>query len=419
MDYSSNKIKTLFPNKTNIANDEQVPIPIESIFYLEESTRDLSKPNRFYFNYPAQWITSNKGESIIGVRNIYINARRRKLEFELSIRKYFRKDFDELKAKDENKNKSNDEIYNMISEYRKSEITYNVKSWLGTEHDLRNLFYDISTQMESAFKIFNSHYEKIDKAKYDIMNEQLDELSKQQSNLIYQMENEKDISKIIELRKQIEDLAKQQELKNEEWKSLFRPSFRQEKDNLKRRDLQMDGYYDYDKNTFIETIFSPCNEMKNNDETYDNILDNDRFDYYVDFKLKFIRRPLDKNGKQDNSINQIYDFVDVMNIGKESFQNDPQSYYDKWMREINFYNVWDRHSCKVYSSFACDSSKGYLGNSQIFYHTIKYFKLNSTDQQFWIEFYSGRHNKIPVILPINESFNMELQFLQYQKLLYI
>ena len=149
------------------------------------------------------------------------------------------------------------------------------------------------------------------------------------------------------------------------------------------------------------------------------MIEKDRYCYYIDFKIDFITRPIDENGKQDNSPNNIYDFVDVMNIGYEPFQNNPDKYLNKWMREIQFENVWDRHSCKVYSSFACDSSKGYLGNSQIFYHTIKYFKLNSTDQHFWIEFYSARHNNIPVIIPLNESFNIELQFLPYHKLLYV
>ena len=65
------RIKTLHPTINNI-NDEQTPIPIETIFFLEEARRDPNKPNRFYFNYPVQWRTNNMGESIIGVRNIPI-----------------------------------------------------------------------------------------------------------------------------------------------------------------------------------------------------------------------------------------------------------------------------------------------------------------------------------------------------------
>ena len=49
--------------------------------------------------YPPEWSTANRGESIIGVRNIYTIARRRKLEFDFSVRKYLRSAFDELKTK--------------------------------------------------------------------------------------------------------------------------------------------------------------------------------------------------------------------------------------------------------------------------------------------------------------------------------
>ena len=415
--YSINKIKTQYPNKFNITNDEQIPIPIETIFFLEDATRDLYKPNRFYFNYPAQWCTANKGESIIGVRNIYVNARRRKLDFELSVRKYYRKDFDELASKDENKDKSIDEIYDLMPAYRKSELSYNITSWLGTEHDLREVFKDVREEMEECFKIFNKQFEEINKNLRATINNEILALSKEISDILGKMEVETDISKKLVLRKQHDAKSKEAQQKEELLATIGKPEFREEKDNLKRRDIQMDGCYDYNRNMFIEKIYSPCNDINKNIPT-EHLIEKDRYSYYVDFKINFITRPVVEN-KQDNSPNNIYDFVDVMNIGYEPFQNRPEKYLNKWMREIEFENVWDRHSCKIYSSFASDSSRGYLGNSQIFYHTIKYFKLNSTDQQFWIEFYSARHNDIPVIIPLNESFNIELQLLPFNKLLYV
>ena len=95
MDYQG-KIRTLFPNRTNITNDEQVPIPIETAFFLEDSTPDSTKLNRYYFNFPAEWCTSNRGETIIGVRNIFTMPRRRKLEYNIGIRKYFRNDYNKI-----------------------------------------------------------------------------------------------------------------------------------------------------------------------------------------------------------------------------------------------------------------------------------------------------------------------------------
>ena len=308
--YNTNKIKTLFPNKSNIANDEQVPIPIETIFFLEESKRDLSKPNRFYFNYPPQWCTANKGESIIGVRNIYVNTRRRKLDFELSVRKYYRKDFDELANKAENKDKSIDDIYNLIPDYRKSEVSYNIISRLGTEHDLREVFKDVRGEMEECFKIYNKQFAAINSKLKENINKEILNLTTEISDIIGQMEVETDIGKIIDLRKKHDAKSKEAQQKEEILATIGKPELREEKDSLKRRDIQMDGYYDYNKRTFIEKIYSPCNDI-NKSVPIDHLIEKDRYCYYIDFKIDFITRPIDENGKQDNSPNNIYDFVDV------------------------------------------------------------------------------------------------------------
>lgn len=420
----------LYPNKENISTDQNLPIPIETIYFLEESKRDANIPNRFYFDYPAQWLTSNKGESVIGVRNIYLCARRRKLEFELFVRKYYREDYDKIKA--QHPDYTDDEIYDQIDNWKKSLVSYNVTSWLPVERDLREIWLDMTRQMSTVFDTYNKYWYEIEKGMYTQEQLKIDELSNKQTELITEWNNETDTTKKQALRKEIENLYNEINTRITDMYKIRRPEFRLELGGLQRRDIQTDGYYDYNKRTFIETFFSPCNAPKTQD-TKDYIFNRDKYDYYVDLKIDFIHRPFDENGNQDNSINQKYDFADVMNIGTEPFQNRPEKYkkfyYDdsgkiikseaKWLREITFENVWDRHSCKVFSSFACDSSKGYLGNSQIFYHTLKYFKLNSTDQQFWIEFYSGRHNNIPVYLPLNESFNIELQFLPYNKMLYI
>lgn len=290
----------------------------------------------------------------------------------------------------------------------------------------------MTRQMSTVFDTYNKYWYEREKCMYIQEQQKIDELAIQQTELITAWMNETDSTKKQALRKEIDQNSKEMDERITDMYKIRRPEFRQEIGGLQRRDIQIDGYYDYNKRTFIEQFFSPCNAPQTQD-TKDYIFNRDKYDYYVDLKIDFMHRPFDEKGNQDNSINQIYDFADVMNIGTEPFQNRPEKYkkfyYDdsgkiikseaKWLREITFENVWDRHSCKVFSSFAFDSSKGYLGNSQIFYHTLKYFKLKSTDQQFWVEFYSGRHNNIPVYLPLNESFNIELQFLPYNKMLYI
>ena len=55
----------LYPNKESISTDQSLPIPIETVYFLEDGEQDTNKPNRYYFNFSANWLTSNRGESII------------------------------------------------------------------------------------------------------------------------------------------------------------------------------------------------------------------------------------------------------------------------------------------------------------------------------------------------------------------
>ena len=119
--------------------------------------------NRFHFKFPGNWCTSNNGETIIGVRNICVVPRRRKIEFDLSVRKYLRKAFEDLKNKKEikdkidyypNINKTNDELYDLLKdETEKGEVSCHIISWLDKTHDLRELFRDIRIQMKSRKNI--------------------------------------------------------------------------------------------------------------------------------------------------------------------------------------------------------------------------------------------------------------------------
>ena len=446
--YQSN---SLYPNKFNITNDEQIPIAIELAYFLEDSTQDSSKLNRYYFKFPADWITSNRGESIIGVRNIFMVPRRRKLEFNLGIRKYYREDYNRISRA--HPEYGLDLVYDSIDEERKSETSFNVISWLPSDKDLREVFKDLTEDAEAQFDVVNTEINEFNSKHqaqyiYDI-DKEITELSNQSSNLTKEVgdldteieelqeqyvnetdstekENLRELinqkqSERIEKRLKINELSTQMEELEEKKKKEFKPLFIQENRKRRKRDIQMDGYYSYERNCFIEVLESPANkEPKDMLDAFNK----EEYKYYVDLRINFRYRPADDKSLQDES----FDFADVMNIGYGPFQNQPEKYLNifdevgsrgKWLRKIEFENVWDRHSCKIYSSIAEESSKGYLGNSQIFYQPIKYFKLNSTDQTFWIEFYSGRFHKIPIKIPLNESFNIELVFHPFNKLLYV
>ena len=436
--YELNRIKTLHPNLTNATTDERVPVPIETAYFLEEAEQDRNKPNRYYFNFPAEWSTANRGESIIGIRNIVMNPRQRKLEFTIGVRKYHREDYDKLSS--EHPDYGPDLIYENISIERKVECSFNVISWIPTDKDLREVFKDLEDAAIAKFEVENEKNKELndilikvatDDIEFQIaelidQNNQLkNEHSKLLRRLNYWQEQYDNLFKkdptstqLDILLKEIENYQKDTDAKKEEIDKLelelaqkeyqknkielqFRPYFRQEKEKQRRRDIQMDGRYYSERNCFVEIIESPTNA-----EGEENM-------YYVDLRINFNPRP------SNDSTNETYDFADVMNIGDQFFQNSPNKYLGKWLRKIEFENVWDRQPCKVYSSIAEDSSKGYLGSSHIDFQPIKYFKLNSTDQRFWVEFYSSSHYKIPIALPKNESFVIEMQLLPFNKMLYV
>ena len=340
-------MKNQLPNRDNISNDRQTPIPIEHTFFLEDGERDKFKFNRYYFNFPQEWCTANHGEAIIGVRNIFMLARRRRLEFTITIRKYYKSDYT---SKNDNVEFDYD-CYNRIDDKRKSSVKVKCVIWLDATDYFKDYFRGLNKYLISAFEEFNEEHKA-----------------------------EEERPKFFQA-------------------NINEPPF--------ENDVLTDGYYDYDKKTYIELITSPHNT-------------NPDSKYYVEFQLDFESR----EGHDPTVKDRAYDFEDMFNIGYEPFQNSIYKLKNapavsRWFREIRFENIWDRHSCKIYSSFGTSSCNGYVGNTTVVYNPIKYFKLNSSDQRFWIEFYSGRDKEIPIMIPRNESFSIEMQFMPYNKMLYV
>ena len=80
-----------------------------------------------------------------------------------------------------------------------------------------------------------------------------------------------------------------------------------------------------------------------------------------------------------------------------------------------FDNVWDLKPCNVFSSIAEQSLHHYIGTTDTVYPEIKYFKLNSSDQRFWVEFRSIGHYTTPACFPKSVSFAIEIQFQSFNK----
>ena len=92
---------------------QQTPIPLETAYFLNDAAkfktekgyqlmRDKNKFNRYYFNYPPEWKTSNVGEMIVGVRSLWTMNKPREFYFHLFLRKYKKvKFFEALRKFDE------------------------------------------------------------------------------------------------------------------------------------------------------------------------------------------------------------------------------------------------------------------------------------------------------------------------------
>ena len=187
---------------------------------------------------------------------------------------------------------------------------------------------------------------------------------------------------------------------NNKTKTPEQVAFEMNTKNAYKRDIQVDGVFESYENrmSFVEKIYCP------------NIYSPEiikETTYYTECKFKIT----DTNE----------DFKLIFNVNQNPLPND-------YVFKMNFYDVWDRHSCKIFSSIASISNNGYIGNSEIEFTPMKYFKINSTDKKIYIDFYNARNIKCPSTLPykinddgsiLNEPFVIELQLMQNEKLLYI
>ena len=429
------------------------PLPIETAYFLSDAAkftynetdektgkivvkekliRDKTKFNRFYFNYPPEWKTSNVGEMIVGVRSLWTLNKRRTLTFDIFLRKYkkydfylkaieiFPNDYKDMDIGDFTEAYIDDErIQEIINKMDKDKIIvqcFRIKSWLPVESDLREVFSDIDaclkgqTDFKNLLKYYASQTEdNVERLKY------------------YQY---------------IDQFTEEELICKSKYSFWFKQNDRNSYISTSDRDVQMDGYYE--NGIFNEVIYSARNEDPYIDGFYvDIMLTNPQSTntYLKRYKSKsdpdasssstlnatpiddlfpssfnpYSRsdpQPLDDSDKFDD------DFNIVFNIGDEPWQNS-LDYITRFHRKIVLKNVYDRRSVKVHASFANQSNDFYVGNSQVYFNPIKYYKLNTNDDKFWLEFYSGRHPDCPVNIPEDEGFVLEMIFMQNQKLLYI
>lgn len=389
---------------TNIQKEKRTILPIETVYFLEDVANkvctvngvqtlqpiyDPAHWNRYYFNYPPEWKTTNNTDPIIGVRSIWVMNNKRKISFILCMRKYSKWHFiTELK-----------ELY--------PNRFHNVQNPVQlAEHHLTDEEIDNVVKNMEIFLLSKCHIAIECELSY---NENFNKLSK------YIIECWKKVIKAVN---------------DDNYGEMFltNPHFVQESIDVKygekNADLQViDSYND---NMFSVRFTSPRNDFffdDNSDPELESYVDfaivptMDTFylRYNKDFQLKEENQQLPLDPEFDSFDN---DFMEAFNVGDEIYQNQ-LDYITRFHRNLEFKNLWDRNTCKVCASFANQSNHYYVGNSHVRFEPIKYYRLNSSDDKFWIEFYNGRNPNIPVKLPKHEGFVIEMQFMQDDKLLYI
>lgn len=299
----------MFPRTFDIPEEQITPIPIETVFFLEDGRQDQSQLNRFYFDYPGNWATANNGENIIGLRSIKLQRSYIKLDFIIKIIKYTEDEYNMY-----TQGNYNDTINDLVQKSENiNKVDLNVVCWIKpNDYSYDNFFETVNETMINYIK--------------------------------------------------------------KGWAN----GFVQDTILPIDRDIQLDGYYD--KNGYHIKIYSERNT-------------NDLEDYKISFNIFYA----------NENFKELFHF-------KNSHQ---------WQPEIIFDKVWDLKRCNVFSSFAEQSLHHYIGTTDTEYPEIKYYKLNSSDQQFWIEFCSMGHNRIPSYFPKSVSFAIEIQFHSFNKRLNI
>jgi hypothetical protein len=68
--------------------------------------------------------------------------------------------------------------------------------------------------------------------------------------------------------------------------------------------------------------------------------------------------------------------------------------------------VWEKSSVMIKASFADVDSDNFVGHTRNkVYTSIKYYKIISTDQRFWLDFYSSVDYRCPVDFPSRKKNN--------------
>jgi hypothetical protein len=149
------------------------------------------------------------------------------------------------------------------------------------------------------------------------------------------------------------------------------------------------------------------------------------------FGLRFTVNHLDPISPQFPEDTRIFIFPDYQyNLGDDSdflymfncnedYIKVMEDYVEKVGEEtgaevIEFYNIFDRHSCMIRSEIVGWPNENYLGYTNVRYNPLKYYRITDDSTQFYIDLYNGHSHTLPAVLPKDNKdyLNLELVILQ-------
>ena len=436
--------------------DEHIPLPIETVYnsivdsvrvkgdygttkYYTDSNEHF---NRIYFKYPAEWRTSNLGEKIIGVRHMSVKWRTGWIKFDLFVRKFDNEMYDKLRDVITRVNKeicetlSEDEIHEIVMDNLPDEYVRVYQIPISIRVTSNDNWIDIVNHIRKAIDDHNLY----NHLKEKIMDRKI--TPDERTTLLKQLEDIKDDYESM--------LAKSDELIGEHI-----PFYLQSEDiiiedvfennqhilKLRSKDSHL---IDLFRSTDI-LITRPNNTVLHIGSAYSNFYNGHRSVNFIKHRINHDGRlipyeepekpvkpdigeeeedwnePIDEDDIKEQEYNNIkFDpyTASFFNIGSGNpFKNNIYKLYHYHHEQI-LKNILTDLECEVVASFATQSNHYLVGRTNEPFCPIKYYKLNHSDETFWIEFYDKNEIKIP--LPINDNvvFTMDMVFLQNRKLLY-
>ena len=437
-------------------DDEHIPLPIETVYNsIVDSLRvkddygttkyytdNPEHFNRIYFKYPAEWRTSNLGEKIIGVRHMSVKWRTGWIDFIIYVRKYDSDTYDKLRNVITRVNKeicetlSEDEIHELVLDNLPNEYVRVYQIPIHIRVTSNDNWIDIVDHIRKAIddhNLYNHLKEKIMDRK--ITPDQRTTLLKQLEDIKYDYESM--LSKSNELIGERIPFYLQSE------DVIVEDVFEDNQHILKIRSKDA-GWFNIIRS--VDLLITRSHSYDYEIYAYNNFYDGHRSKDYIKHRINHEGQLIpyeeepdiddeeeeeeeedwnDEPIDEDDIKEQLYDNIkfdpytaSFFNIGSDNpFKNNIYKLYH-YSDEHILKNILTDLECEVVASFATQSNHYLVGRTNEPFCPIKYYKLNHSDETFWIEFYDKNEIKIP--LPINDNvvFTMDMVFLQNRKLLY-